>query len=416
MMVNNTIKNINNNLNKLDSTYEKMATGMKYNRPSDDPIAATYGMKLTSDISEVEQYQKNVDDALSYSQVTESAVMEMKEVLQKARELTVQAANGTNTPDDTQKIAAEMEQLRDQLIQIGNSTYMDDYIFSGYNSDQPLFTDDGQYNVDMTTKFINDKPAKEYQVGAGTEIKAGVNGLDLFGYEQLDSSKYIKAGEDIGDAAIVGPGVTFTDDNIKNGDFNNMEIYVEYNGASHKIVLGEITDVANDGFVDDLQTELNNQFGSIFLSGEVKATINTATAPNYSINVHTAGAVGSDETLKVDVVQANESSMIKEFDELIEAMKTGDSDGMQKGLDNIDNHIDTTLAALADIGAKSNGMELTENRLDENYVTLTTLYSKTAEIDYAEATMEMQMQENVYQASLSVGAMVIQPTLVDFIK
>ena len=131
MMVNTTINNMYNNLTSLSKTYEKLATGKQFSRASDNPVGAAQSMRIESDLLQVEQYQSNIDAALSYSQVTETAVSEVEDILQRARELTVKAANGTNGTEDTELIAAEMEQLRDQLIKVGNTTYVDEYIFSG---------------------------------------------------------------------------------------------------------------------------------------------------------------------------------------------------------------------------------------------------------------------------------------------
>ena len=310
-----------------------------------------------------------------------------------------------------------MEQLRDQLIKVGNTTYVDEYIFSGYNTDQPLFNEDGQYNVDMTSEFVDDRNSKTYQVGVGSEVEPGVNGLDIFGYVQLDGAKYIGVGEDVGDPASVASSETFSDTEVANGDFDNLKIKIEYNGSTYEVELGEITDLDGDTDIDaiDLQKELENQFSSIFTGDEVEATV-TGSSPNYSISIETAGGVSSDESLKVDEVQATESSLINDFNELIEALNTGDTDTIEQSIDTIDGHIDNTLSVLASIGARQSGMELTSERLDENYLSLSEIYSEIVEIDFSEVATEMSMKENIYQASLAVGGMIIQPTLVDFIS
>ena len=74
------------------------------------------------------------------------------------------------------------------------------------------------------------------------------------------------------------------------------------------------------------------------------------------------------------------------------------------------------LRVRADIGARQNRIELTSNRLDSDYTNFTKLMSNNEDVDMAETIMNLQNEENVYKASLSGGARVIQPTLVDFLR
>ncbi len=55
-------------------------------------------------------------------------------------------------PEDLQKVKEEIDQLREHLIQIGNTTYAGRHIFSGYKTDQPLLNEDGTYNIDLIMK------------------------------------------------------------------------------------------------------------------------------------------------------------------------------------------------------------------------------------------------------------------------
>lgn len=85
-------------------------------------------------------------------------------------------------------------------------------------------------------------------------------------------------------------------------------------------------------------------------------------------------------------------------------------------LDDLDKNMDNILAKLAEIGAKSNRLELDQNRLDDNILNYKALRSKVQDVDMAEAIMNFSMEENVYRAALSTGARIIQPTLLDFLR
>jgi len=81
-------------------------------------VVAARALKLRTDVAQIEQYKTNVQDAMSWLEITESAVANVGDILQRARELAVQASSGTTTEEDTKKIKQEVEQLKNQLIKL----------------------------------------------------------------------------------------------------------------------------------------------------------------------------------------------------------------------------------------------------------------------------------------------------------
>lgn len=181
MMISNMIRNLGNNQQRLSKYQNQLDTGKKISVPSDDPVVAARALKLRTDVAKVEQYQKNIKDAQSWLESTDVALGAIGDVLHKARELTVQASNGTNTPEETQKIALELKQLRTQAIHLSNSTYAGRYIFSGFKTDQKVINDDegspdfGRFaiNVDNSERIF-------YEIGVGDSININIAGGDLF--------------------------------------------------------------------------------------------------------------------------------------------------------------------------------------------------------------------------------------------
>lgn len=190
MLINNMMLSLSNNLNRTQKYQYQLATGKKIRLPSDDPIVASKALKLRTDVSEILQYKRNTDDAISWMDITESTMQQMTEVLHRFKDLTNQAANGTNTADDLQKIKAETDQLRKQIINLANSTYAGRYIFSGYKTDKPLLNDDGTFNID-----IDNNEQLMYEIGIGDFINVNVPGSDLFNSGSLanagDKSNFV---------------------------------------------------------------------------------------------------------------------------------------------------------------------------------------------------------------------------------
>lgn len=181
MLVNNMMYNMGNNLERMDRVQQQLATGKKIATPSDDPIVASRALKMRTDVAEIEQYDRNVDDATSWMEISETTLGNMEDLLQRARELAVQGANGTLTPEDTQKIRIEIEQLKQQTIQLANTTYAGKYLFSGFKTDQPLIDEStGNYNIQIETAAPNREDIK-YEIGIGDKMNINVLGSELFG-------------------------------------------------------------------------------------------------------------------------------------------------------------------------------------------------------------------------------------------
>ncbi len=296
MLINNMLSNLNNNLNRMNKYQTQLATGKKISLPSDDPIVASRALKLRTDVAEIQQYQRNVDDATSWMEITETTLGQMGEVMHRVRELTVQSSNGSNTPEDMEKVKQEMEQLKIQMTHLANTTYAGRYIFSGYKTDKPLMDDNGVFLINIAnSEQIN------YEIGIGDDIHINVTGSDLF----------------------------------------------------------------NNG---------------------------------------------------TDAVESDTSSLIETFDAIITSLNMGDNAAAGNMLNQIDAEINNILRVRSGVGARMNRLELTANRLSDDNINFTNLMSKNEDVDIAEAIMYLQNEENVYRASLSAGAKVIQPSLVDFLR
>ena len=264
--------------------------------PSDDPIVASRALKLRPDVSELEQYKRNVDDATSWMEITETTLAQMGEVMHRVRELVVQGSNGTLSPEDLEKTRQEMEQLKIQMTHLANTTYAGRYIFSGYKTDKPLMDENGVFQID-----IANSEQIHYEIGIGDDIHFNVTGADLF-----------------------------------------------HNGTDA---------AANDA-----------------------------------------------------------SDLIATFDSLIAALIVGDHDALGAKQDQFDAEIDNILRVRSGVGARMNRLELTANRLDDDFINFTKLMSKNEDVDMAEAIMSLLNVENVYSASISAGAKVLQPSLIDFLR
>lgn len=192
MLVGNLLYNLNQNLGRLDKINQQISSKKKFSVPSDDPIGASKSLKLRTDISKIEQYKRNAEDAESWMRETESALIEIGSVLHRANELAVQMANETYSDEDLEKVKAEVEQLKKHLIEIGNTTYAGRHIFTGYKTDKKLFDEDGNYklvdeNSNETSKLMADEIV-EYNIGVSETVKVNTVGIKVFGVGTVDEN------------------------------------------------------------------------------------------------------------------------------------------------------------------------------------------------------------------------------------
>ena len=108
--------------NALSKSLERLSSGLRINRAADDAAGLAISEKMRGQIKGLAQAIRNAQDAISLIQTAEGALNETHSILQRMRQLAVQAANDTLTPDDRQQIQKEIDQLIEELDRIGNTT------------------------------------------------------------------------------------------------------------------------------------------------------------------------------------------------------------------------------------------------------------------------------------------------------
>jgi flagellar hook-associated protein 3 FlgL len=139
MISDTTIRNMRNNLEKLESLHSSITTGKRLNRPSDDPTAVARTLTYTGDIAAGEVFLRTMDSAMSWMSATDSALGDAGNLLQRARELAVQGANGALTTDDMKRIGAEVDNLLKQMAVNGNASLRGQRLFAGQMVDSDPF-------------------------------------------------------------------------------------------------------------------------------------------------------------------------------------------------------------------------------------------------------------------------------------
>lgn len=225
MLINNMVNYITNNMTRMDRYQSQLATGKKIQVPSDDPVVAARALKLRTDVAEIAQYQRNLKDAKSWLDITETALNDMGEIFQRVRELAVGSDGGENA-EDLRVTAKEIEQLRKQLISLSNTTYAGRYVFSGYKTDEPFMKDDGTFAIAVDNTVENIK----YEIGIGDDININVPGGDLFN----------------NGASVTADDIGTTGKFIQDFD----ELLAALNAANYSVISAKVADFSNN--IDNL--------------------------------------------------------------------------------------------------------------------------------------------------------------------
>ena len=164
---------------RADRVQRQLSTNRRIDRASDDPTGAALAMQHRKNISFEAQMRRNLENGTGFLNVTESALNSTTELLQRARELTVQGATGTLGPSEKVSIATEVNQIIQQLAQVANTNFGGAYIFSGHQTQTAAYQVSGNPPVAVT--WQGDAGQRIRQVSAQDAVAVNVIGDQVFG-------------------------------------------------------------------------------------------------------------------------------------------------------------------------------------------------------------------------------------------
>jgi flagellar hook-associated protein 3 FlgL len=136
----NALYNIQQGRAKLDKINELISSGNNVNRPSDDPINARLLLDIGDKVKATDQYTSNITKSSIWQQFTNTALTGMSDVMQQVRTLTSSIPDGVTDPAFRNGVVLQLQALKQQMIDMGNTQMGDQYIFGGANNTTPPFT------------------------------------------------------------------------------------------------------------------------------------------------------------------------------------------------------------------------------------------------------------------------------------
>jgi len=195
MMAQTVLNNLYAAQRRLMKTQDQLSSLQVVSRPSDDPVVAARVLSLNTVMVQNEQYGRNIADALSWVEMTETALGKVNDVLQRARELAVYGASGTLEDTSRRALAEEVGQLLDNAVELANTSLAGRYIFGGTRTDAPPFS----YGAGGAIEYGGDENRLSWEIAQGVVMEMSVDGKTAF----LDSGVF-SALQDLRDDLLAG--------------------------------------------------------------------------------------------------------------------------------------------------------------------------------------------------------------------
>ena len=345
--------NLNKSQNALQTSMERLSSGLRINSAKDDAAGQAIANRMSSQITGLSQAQRNANDGISVAQTAEGALNQVNDNLQRIRELSVQAQNGTNSQDDLNSIQAEIGQRLNEINRISEETD-----FNG-------------------TKVLASTQGLQIQVGANDgetisvnleEITSSELGVDTFNVNGFDTQTQV---------------ISATNSNTE--DFTDSESDLtatfDADGMAAPNVITAATSITGSDGTDLTATYTLHKDDS----GNLFATDGTDT---FAVTKTTATVDGINNA-ELAVVVDNATSL------------TAASANPMETLDSALKQVDTLRS---DLGAVQNRFESAITNLQTNETNLSAARSRIEDADYASEVANMTRAQILQQAGTSVLA------------
>ncbi len=501
MMMDNVLRDINSGMVRMSKYNSQLASNRRMVKLSDDPIGVLNSLNARQRIYQINQYQNNIVQARKWVNQSENGVRDMESVIKKIRDAVIDAG-GPKTDSDKSNINTLVKQLKQELIDIGNTAIGNQYIYAGFNTTKAPFTMDANGKVLYNGLDLYDTAP---QTGAAMTAPAGVTNPvwsgDIYpvnNYTVTAAGDQLTftgvtgnpvtvtvpapvAGENTLDLSAYGLGkITYTSDDPPTATAADMATMVAGAGTVTSGLYETITgikienalvDPANvtgltwDGpitnqgkysmqangdvltIVDERGTQvfkgaIDPTTGALDLSGiglgKITWTDGGGTGADIAQSLADAGFVTTaygDETSEhirfeigfqmlvdgtfagTDIVGLGSDNMFKILDDLITDLDAGAGTDVLTGyLEKLDMVQDRLLKCAVQTGARTNKLDMMENRYSLDNISAEEVRSSIEDIDQAYTIMQYKFMAAIYEQALAAGAKIIQPTLMDFLR
>ena len=366
LMAMNAYRQLGITNNSAAKAMEKLSSGYRINRAGDDAAGLAISEKMRGQIRGLNMAAKNAQDGISLIQTAEGALTETHAILQRMRELAVQAANDTNVEVDRKELQKEINGLIDEIDRIGITTQFNtrNLIDGSFDGTFHIGANEGQ-NIklkiaDMRSDNIGQVTVKEYETVADIEVETN----------------------------FAGSG-------------NDESFTITVDGQGHVITLSENYG-SGQGVVEAINAQLSGT--GVTASLESGNKLKFSSKENFGIS-NASGTIASG--LNVSEIDITTGAMLSTLRVNTDTESTGGiltQDDANNAITAINNAIESVSAERAKLGAYQNRLEHTIKNLDTSAENLQAAESRIRDVDMAKEMMEFTKNNILQQAATAMLA------------
>ena len=365
----NLLSDINRNMSRMLKTQQDLATGRRIHKPSDDPSGTTRLMQLEGQLRRTDRYEKNMDDARQMMLNSENAINRVIGLVQDADNMLIKASSDTLGADERQVLSHQMEELWRQSISLGNQEFAGKYLFGGTHNLTEPYTEVSSIQ-DETFTSAHDTAIQLGQVGLDTG-SVSVTSAD-------GAVTYAEGEAGVGDFSI---------------DYEKGTLTVHATGA-----MADATDfLISYDTVEASDVALNPQG----VGGEINRVLDEG--EQMTINVAATEIFGENNEFMSTLRDAY-NALVRDDTEAFNAIR-----------DELSVHLDRASGILGEVGTKINRLDDQQIKLEADKLNYSRLISSIEDTDMAEALVQLERDQAVYEASLQTSARLIKNTLLDYL-
>ncbi|MEQ6341987.1 MAG: flagellar hook-associated protein FlgL [Gammaproteobacteria bacterium] len=363
----------------LAKTQLQVSTGKRILTPADDPAAAAQVLNLMQEKEVTGQYQSNADAARGRLSLEEQALTGAGDVMQRLKELAIQANNSTLNNANRASIAAEARLRLDELLSLANTRDANnEYLFSGYQGTTQPFNRNAAGGFD----YNGDEGQRYLQIGPTRQVAVGDSGTDVF--------RAIRNGNGIFSAqespANIGSGV------IDPGTVSGTFVPDSYTISFVQVLPTDPVTYTVTGAVSGAVAAGTYAAGSSIAFGGAKVQVKGSPANGDSFTVAPSANQDIFTTVQ-DFVQALETPVTNP------ASQAHFNNAMSRVLGDLDNGLTNILDVRAKIGARMNAIDAQKGINDGFTLQVQQTLSNLQDLDYAEAVSRLNLQMTGLQAA-----------------
>jgi flagellin len=430
----NTYRQLNTASAGQSKSMEKLSSGLRINRAGDDAAGLAISEKMRGQIRGLDMASKNAQDGISLIQTAEGALNETHSILQRMRELAVQASNDTNTDTDRGEIQKEIDQLTSEIDRIGNTTeFNTKTLLNGSQAQKAEITGLNPTGL-VSAKATGSLNVGSYDVTVANEAKVAANFTDgSTGIEATDIT--FGSGSDVGDSFKI---IVSDYDATGNAGAGSATLTLQdKDGNELAQIAGANLTTGTALTLDDLTFDASNITGNgtstfdfgmeadytITHNGVDVATATDKVSANGTISLGglelsvdkdlAAGTTSvsiSGDALQFQIGANEDQSMRLAIQDMraaalgVNAINVDSYDNAKSAITTINKAIETVSGERSKLGAVQNRLDHTINNLNTSSENLTAAESRVRDVDMAKEMMEQTKNSILSQAAQAMLA------------